>query len=72
MRPSVKIIASDERVKNEGALAIKIIKRITGESVFVANLKHLVVEKLVKTTRIWKILHDPSDNLNTWREEQKE
>ena len=60
----VKFEASDERVKNKGAITARTVERIVVESTAAATLKHHVAVKAEQATRIETMLQELSKSIN--------
>lgn len=60
----VQFEASDERVKNKGAITARTVERIVVEYTVAATLKHHVAVKAEQATRIETMLHELSKSIN--------
>ena len=65
-------MASDKRIKNEGALIARTVERIAGESTAATTPKHHAATKSRQATGIGMMLQELSESLNACVQEQKE
>lgn len=68
----VKFEASDERVKNEGAIIARTVERIVVESTAVATTVHPTVAKGEQATGFKTMMQELSESINTCVQVQKE
>lgn len=68
----VKFEASDERIKNEGAITFKTFERTTVESTVAATPNHPIVTKAEQASGIEQMLQELRDNKNACIQAQRE
>ena len=68
----LKFKASDKRIKNEGVVTAKIVKKIIVESTAAATLGHPTVTKVEQASRIKQMLQELNDSINACVQAQEE
>ena len=68
----MKFKASDERVKNEGVIIDRTVKRIVVESTTAATLEHPTAAKTKQATGNEKMLQELSESINACVQAQME
>lgn len=68
----MKFKASNKRIKNEGVVTAKIVKKIVVESTTAATPGHPTVTKAEQASRIKQMLQKLNDSINACVQAQKE